>query len=214
MAIDRRHCLAGLGSAALLGAGGAPAGLTLGTDPFFLSAARGTDGRFRLVTLDANGRRAEAAALPARGHSAAISPDRRTAVVFARRPGTFALVTDMPGGDPIRQINAPSGRHFYGHGVFSADGTLLYATENDFEAARGVIGVYDVQDGYTRLGELPSHGVGPHDIGLSADGKMLIVANGGIETHPDAPRVKLNLDSMRPSLAFIRRSDGSLIEKQ
>ena len=42
-------------------------------------------------------------------------------------------------------IPSIEGRHFFGHGVFSPDGKLLYATENDFEAARGVIGVYDVR---------------------------------------------------------------------
>lgn len=214
MATNRRHVLAGLGSTALLGAGGAVAEPMAAGDPTYLSAAREKDGQFRLVTLGADARRTTDASLPARGHAAAMSQDRRTAVLFARRPGTFALVADMRDGKPVRQVNAQTGRHFYGHGVFSADGSLVYATENDFDAARGVVGVYDVRNGYARLGELPSHGIGPHDIALSEDGETLIVANGGIETHPDAPRVKLNLDSMRPSLAFIRRSDGSLIDEQ
>lgn len=214
MTVNRRLALAGLGSAALLGASGTAVPRTAEALPLYLSAARGPDGRFHIMTLTGDGARAMDAVLPARGHAAAISPDRHTAIVFARRPGTFALVVDMRDGAPVRQINAAPGRHFYGHGVFGKDGAYLYATENDFDGARGVVGIYNARTKYERLGEMPSHGVGPHDIALADDGETLIVANGGIETHPDAPRVKLNLDSMRPSLTFLRRSDGHLIDEQ
>ena len=57
-------------------------------------------------------------------------------------------------------------RHFFGHGAFSADGRLLYATENDYERARGMIGVRDATDGYRQIGEFPAHGMEPHDIAL------------------------------------------------
>jgi hypothetical protein len=43
----------------------------------------------------------------------------------------------------------------------------------------------------------------PHDIRLVRGGRFLAVANGGLLTHPDAPGVKLNLDSMDSSLAFL-----------
>src|SRR3546814_9184204 len=39
----------------------------------------------------------------------------------------------------------------------------------------------------------------------------LAVCNGGIRTHPDFPRAKLNLATMRPSLAYIDRHKGRLI---
>ena len=41
---------------------------------------------------------------------------------------------------------------------------MLYATENDFEGARGMIGIYDVTARFKRIGEFPSHGLGPHDL--------------------------------------------------
>jgi len=40
-----------------------------------------------------------------------------------------------------------------------------------------------------------------------------VVANGGIETHPDFGRAKLNLDRMQPSIAFIETATGRLIER-
>ena len=41
----------------------------------------------------------------------------------------------------------------------------------------------------------------------------LAAANGGIATRPDLPRVKLNLPTMAPSLAYLDRRDGRLLEE-
>ncbi|MEM1372140.1 MAG: DUF1513 domain-containing protein, partial [Pseudomonadota bacterium] len=82
--------------------------------------------------------------------------------------------------------------------------------ENDFDAARGVVGVYDVANGYRRIGEFDSFGVGPHDMLLDPVSDSLVIANGGIETHPETGRAKLNIASMAPSLVFIDRHTGDL----
>jgi len=140
--------------------------------------------------------------LPERGHAAAAHPRRPEAVAFARRPGTFALVIDCAAGREIARLDAPLGRQFYGHGAFSADGARLYTTENDYEAASGVIGIWDAAAGYARIGEVPSGGIGPHDVKRLPDGR-LAVANGGIATHPASGRAKLNLATMRPNLAIL-----------
>ena len=132
---------------------------------------------------------------------------------FARRPGRFALILDLARGAIVRTVDAPPDRHFYGHGAFGRDGRLLYATENDFEGERGVIGIYDAERDYRRVDELPSHGIGPHEIGLLSDGETLVVANGGIATHPDLPRVKLNLPTMAPSLCHVDRQSGRLVRE-
>jgi hypothetical protein len=39
------------------------------------------------------------------------------------------------------------------------------------------------------------------------------VANGGIQTHPEFPRAKLNIAEMRPSLAFIDARGGRLLAR-
>ena len=149
--------------------------------------------------------------LPGRGHSFAVSPDNRTAIHFARRPGIFALAIDLARGTVLQTFAPPENRRFQGHGAFALDGRLLYASENDFEAARGVVGIYDATAGYARVGEIPSHGIGPHEIAPLPDGRTLAIANGGIATHPDMPRVKLNLPDMAPSLAYVDRRDGALL---
>ena len=184
--------------------GAAPGGL------LYLGARADAAGEFRASGFTADGARVFDVPLPGRGHSFAVRPDGNATVHFARRPGRFALVLDLLRSTVAHRVETPAGRHFYGHGVFSPDGRLLYATENDFDRERGVVGVYDAHAGYRRVGELPSHGIGPHEIGLLSDGETLVVANGGIATHPDLPRVKLNLPTMAPSLCFVDRRSGAL----
>ncbi len=177
----------------------------------YLSARQDAAGEYRLGGFDLAGAMRLDLPLPGRGHALAVHPGRPHGVIFARRPGRFALVIDLARGALVATIETPPGRHFYGHGVFSPAGDLLYATENDFAGERGVVGVYAAAAHYQRLGELPSHGVGPHDIHLLGDGETLVVANGGILTHPELPRAALNLPTMDPSLVYLRRRDGHLL---
>jgi hypothetical protein len=122
-------------------------------------------------------------------------------------------IIDLKHGREERQVEAAAGRHFCGHGVFSRDGRLFYTTENDFEAGRGVIGVRDATAGYRQVSEFPSHGIGPHELLLGGDGRTLVVASGGILTHPDTGRTKLNPDTMSPSLAYLSAGTGELLAK-
>lgn len=214
MSLTRRHfaaLCAGLGVAPLadpVSASGTPAHL-----PAFLSAYRDPAGAFGVAALDDAGSILFTEALPARGHDTIVSPDQSTSITFARRPGRFALVVDLTQQRPAFAFAAAGGRHFYGHGFFSTDGRLLYATENYYEDEGGVIGIYDVDAGYMRIGELDSYGIGPHEALLLADQRTIVVANGGILTHPDSPRQKLNLASMEPSLVYLDSQNGDLVER-
>lgn len=176
--------------------------------PAFLSAGQRPDGAYVLCGLTALGDITFELPLPSRGHAAAAHPKLAQAVAFARRPGTFAIVLDCMSGLPEAQLSPPKGRHFYGHGAFSPNGALLFTTENDFAAARGMVGVWDVNRGYRRVAEFASGGVGPHDIKLMPDGSTLVVANGGIETHPETGRTKLNIPTMRPNLSYLDFAGG------
>ncbi|WP_127112117.1 DUF1513 domain-containing protein [Shimia sediminis] len=179
--------------------------------PRFLSAARMPSGSFVLVGLQDDLSEAFRLPLPTRGHAAAAHPVRPEAVAFARRPGTYAIIVDCHTGDVLARLDAPVGRHFYGHGCYSGEGHLLFTTENDYDNASGVIGVWDVRDGYRRVGEFFSGGVGPHEIALMPGAEMLVVANGGIETHPESGRVKLNIPMMRPNLCYCG-FDGQVLD--
>lgn len=180
-------------------------------DLVFASAIQTERGNYGAVLLGERGDVIAQIDLPDRGHDITISRAAGRGVVFARQPGTFAVIFDPDGREPPKTLTSTEGRHFFGHGVFAPDGTLLYATESDFEAARGVVGIYDATEDYRRVGEFPTYGVGPHEMLLMPDGITLVVANGGIETHPDYGRAELNLQTMDPSVSFIDRRDGHLI---
>ncbi len=171
--------------------------------PAFLSAGRAPDGGYAVFGLGQDGQPVFEIPLPSRGHAAAAHPHRPQAVAFARRPGRFAIVLDCVTGREVTRLEAPAGRHFYGHGVFSKQGDTLFTTENEYDAGQGRLGVWDVTAGYARVGEVSSGGVGPHDVRLMPDGQTLVVANGGIETHPDSGRAKLNLPTMEPNLSYV-----------
>jgi len=183
------------------------------THAVFASAYRDRSGAFGIALLSEDGAIVHDYALPTRGHDLVHQPNGNMLVAFARRPGTFAALFDLGRLREPATMTASAGRHFYGHGAFSADGRLLYATENDFDAARGVIGLYDATDDFARIGEFDTYGTGPHDMALLPDGRTLVVANGGIETHPDYPRAKLNVPTMAPNLSFIDAETGDLLAR-
>ncbi|MCS4091518.1 DUF1513 domain-containing protein [Rhizobium sp. BK176] len=183
-------------------------------DAVYASGLRTADGSYAIATVSERGEIIDQVALPARAHGMAFSRATGKTVAFARRPGTYAMIFDPRGKNEPITIAAAEGRHFYGHGAFSPDGRLLYASENAFDANRGVIGLYDATGRFDRIDEFETYGVGPHDMTVSDDGRMLNIANGGIETHPDFGRTKLNLFNMQPSLTLIDAATGSLIEKR
>lgn len=210
MIIRRRAFLTMLGAGSLAALGMSRSGSVV-NQPRWLSPYRDDEGRYGLATLDGQGSGLSRVLLPDRAHGVVIAPDRHRAIVVARRPGTFAAVIDLATGRVRDVFRATPDRHFYGHGVFSRNGELLFTTENDYNGERGVIGMRSVRNEYRPIGEWSSYGIGPHELVLSADGDTLIIANGGILTHPDSGRSKLNLPTMSPSLARLDACTGKLL---
>lgn len=210
MEIERRTFLRWAFAAAVTVAGPVLARTSVGGEAVYLTACRLSDGRYAIAVLDPAGRVARTLPLPDRGHGLALSPDRRTAVAFARHPREFALAFDIAGVAEPALFSAAPGRHFYGHGTFADGGRLLLATENDFDAARGVLGVYDATDDFRRIGEFDIGGIGPHELVTMPDDRTIAVAVGGIETRPASGDAKLNLATMEPSLAFLDARHGDM----
>jgi len=178
----------------------------------YITSARVGAADFRLVLLDRRGGIVHQQPLPARAHGAATLGARGLGCVFARRPGQWFCALDIRRPDALFTVAAADGRRFSGHGVYSRQGTYLYTTENDIDRQRGVVGVYDVSAGYRRLGEFDSGGIGPHELVRVPGTDQLVVANGGIATHPDRGegREPLNLDDMDPSIALIDPHRGRI----
>src|SRR5437762_1492329 len=202
MVIDRRSLLAALA--------GAVAAIVLPlrgradtNEPLFISCRADSAGQSSAAIFSLAGEEVFSTNLPARGHDSTLRPQAAEIVVFARRPGNWAIIIDTQILTVRHTLIARSDRHFYGHGAFSADGRLLYATENNALTGDGVIGIYDATDGYARIGEVSSRGIGPHDVVLMPDGITLAIANGGLRTLPESGREVLNPDDIQPNLTFI-----------
>lgn len=181
---------------------------------YFVSGAVLTDETPVAVVFDQQGNILASVPLPARAHGATSHPHTRQACLFARRPGLYMNTFHIDSPSQHLSLEPAAGRHFYGHGAYSRNGKLLYATENDFEASKGVLGIYDAQQQYKRIAEISSGGIGPHDVIHVPNSPLLIVANGGIRTHPDTDRDKLNIDSMQPSIAVIDSRTGKIVGQQ
>ncbi|MFP4251782.1 MAG: DUF1513 domain-containing protein [Guyparkeria sp.] len=187
-------------------------------------AAEGGADRFALSGSDGNAMRSIAAGF--RGHDLAQHPVRRHSVLmFARRPGTECIEADFVDWRPVRRFSAPGGHSFSGHGCFSADGRTLFTSEIVNADGQGRVGIWDAET-YQRLDEMPTGGIGPHDLALMPDKRTLVVANGGILTgsrsdgpeagidFPVAPgREKLNLDEMDSSLVYLDTATGRIEEQ-
>lgn len=91
------------------------------------------------------------------------------------------------------------------------DGRWLYVTASRYEPGQGIIAVYDAEQNYQRVDTFELQGIGPHELTLHPDGETLVIGLGGILTHPDYDRLKLNLDTMEPALILMNRRSGRII---
>ncbi|WP_407312076.1 DUF1513 domain-containing protein [Pseudomonas sp. nanlin1] len=182
--------------------------------PLLLSARDDADGRHYAVGYRLDGSQVFATEVKQRCHDIINHPQYPIALFVARRPGTECYLVDLRDGRLLQTLASPADRHFYGHAVIHRSGDWLYTTENDTrDPGRGLLGVYRFeQQRLTRQGEIPTHGVGPHQVSWLPDGETLVVANGGIRTEAES-RVEMNLDAMEPSLVLMAR-DGSLLSKE
>jgi hypothetical protein len=155
------------------------------------------------LDLDAPSPAPERTRLPFLPHGVSIDPSapHRAAVFEKKGPG--AALVDWRESAVERPIETAASRQFYGHGVFSADGALLYAAETRMD--RGLEGVLVVRDARSlaELGELPTHGRSPHDCQLTEDGGVLVVANGG----------GVHGGGERGNIAWIELASGKLLER-
>lgn len=204
-----------LGSASALALGG---GLTAllsksslaGT---LLSAFEDMRGDQYVGGLDLSSRQMFGARVPVRAHGNAIDPrDPMRVLFFARRPGTQAFEFDRATNTVRTVCETPAGRHFAGHGLFSANGEWLFTPEHDYENIRGIVAVRDART-FDVVAEIDTGGIDPHEIAFSPDRSKLIIANGGILTHPRSYRRKLNIPTMDPSLTIVDAARGARLEQ-
>lgn len=180
----------------------------------FVNGHIDTDGNHFISGFTVDGRASFSQPLPDKAHGFAAHPTTPERIVSAPTlPGTRAVVLNVATGKQQATVHCQPGRHFNGHACFSLDGRFLYTSENISSTAEGVIGVRDGHS-FDFIREFSAHGVGPHDIRLLPDGNTLVVAGGGIRTHPDSGKRELNINTMESALLLIDRHSGALIAKK
>ena len=185
-----------------------------GQSPLLLSARDDADGNHLAVGYRLDGTQVFSTRVGQRCHDIINHPTLPIALFVARRPGTESYLISLTDGELLQTLTSRPNRHFYGHAVIHKDGEWLYTTENDTtDPGRGLLGVYRFEgERLIHSGEIPTHGVGPHQVSWMPDGETLVVANGGIRTEAES-RVEMNLNAMEPSLVLMQR-DGTLLSKE
>jgi hypothetical protein len=179
----------------------------------WLSAQGRDDEHFSLGWVDPNAQQSHGALSGFRGHGMCQNPTKPEEIMmFSRRPGTLAVRVNTLSGEVDHVFHSEPNHHMHGHGCYSADGTQLFYTESDYVTGEGKVTVRDANT-LAFKGCFSSYGIGPHEMALMPDDKTLVVANGGLRTHPDSGRTVLNYESMRSTLAYINSENGQLISE-
>lgn len=215
--ISRRTFLLGLGGIGAVGILGAvstiPVSLLLsGQKQWLVSGCSDKKGRFFAAAFDLHGQLINKVALPARAHQVIpIKSKPGHALVFARRPGNYVLEIDFTRGEVVNHISVSDGQRFYGHGALIKNDSILLTAENDYKNGKGLIVLRDRKT-HQVIEQYDSGGVGPHQLAVMPNSteNLIVIANGGIQTHPEQSRKKLNIDSMQPNLAYMALETGQI----
>ncbi len=204
---SRRDFLGATGATVALGLGGACSagranrrGSILGTGRF-LTVDTGKVTHL-LCVFDLDRGRSRAIQMDFFGHGLVFHPTDRYRVVVFEKKGPGACEIDLRPGGATRPITTPPERAFYGHGAFSRDGQVLFATENHLQTRNGLIAIRDAKT-HRPLGEFPTYGQSPHDCNLIDDGKTLVITNGGGPEGSEA----------LPSVTFVDVATTKLLER-
>lgn len=160
---------------------------------------------FVLCLFDLDGDRTRTVPMEFFGHGLAQHPKERQRGVIFEKKGPGCCEVDLVEGRVTRPLTTPKERAFYGHGAFSRDGSLLFATENRLETKTGLICVRDGKT-YQEIGEFPTYGKSPHDCHLIDEGRTLAITNGGGVLGDAAQEAA-------PSVAFVDARSTKLLER-
>ena len=152
--------------------------------------------------------------LPVRAHDSVLIPFLNQIVIISRRPKNKLYILDLNNNEIVKEITSPCNRHFYGHAVYSNKTNLLYVSENLFaydDERSGSLALYDPIKNYKRVGEYRTQGIGPHEIKLDSKDNI-VIANGGVLTNPDFPRVKLNINNIVSNITKVNIYSGKKIK--
>lgn len=179
------------------------------THNLYASAYSKTKDSHYFGVFDADGNILWSMPLTERAHAPLVHPQQTVVGIVARRPGFFIDFFDVSTHQLIKRIEPTPDHHFYGHALFTSNGQRLITQENHYPSGQGKIFIREWPTGKI-LHTFSSNGIGPHE-SVFLDDNVLVIANGGLKTHPDNDREILNLDTMSPNVTYISLRDGTLL---
>jgi hypothetical protein len=180
------------------------------SDGLILSAAKSSQGQFKLAAARPNGRIVWQHDIDVRGHDVAVNSAGTISAFVARRPGKTVWLLDSQSGSLLQTLKAPPRTQFNGHAAFSVDGNQLYVTETSYPGNIGQIGVYNLSSGKRQKSFL-SGGLDPHQCALDPSNNCLVIANGG-RLEQEHRTKQWYLDSERPpNVSWVNPHNGQLI---
>lgn len=182
-----------------------------GKSELFFSAFSKSASEHFIGAFGSNGQLIWSMALPDRAHAPVVHPTHSVVGAVARRPGFYMDFFNPLTGEAITRIKPQAEHHFYGHALFTSDGTRLIAQENHYPTGQGKITIREWPSGKL-LAQYSSGGIGPHESVLAPNG-TLVIANGGLKTHPDNDREILNLETMAPNVSYLSLETGELLNQ-
>ncbi|MCB9932535.1 MAG: DUF1513 domain-containing protein [Planctomycetes bacterium] len=135
-------------------------------------------------------------------HGVIKNPNANHKVLVFEKKGPGGAEIDLKENTIVTRIKPDKGCAFYGHGAYSKDGKLVYATEYDEETYEGKMTIRDAAD-FKLVGEFPTHGEWPHDCQFIDDGKTVAITNGGGNIEGGA----------LPNVTYVEVGTGKLLEK-
>ena len=149
-----------------------------------------------------------------RGHGLCLNPiNPEQVVMLARRPGLEGIAIDLKTNKPQQVFQCSKNHHMQGHACFSHDGQYLFSSESNYKTGQGKVVVRETTN-FKQVHEFSSHGIGPHELLMMPNSEHLVIANGGLLTHPDSGRKVLNYDHMHSSLTYLDSKNGELLDQQ
>ena len=159
---------------------------------------------------------------PIQGHGICLNPDGRTGFFAANKHADnnmLAFNTDSL--EPVKIVPVHrKGWYGGGHAAYSHDGANIFISERSpdrpfsgkLKDHYGGITVRDAST-YKVVSEFSCHGIAPHQITLTADGRHLLVANYG-STRPTGRGKNANLpEIIEPSVTILDAASGRLVDK-
>lgn len=144
--------------------------------------------QFALSILELDQQQQQVIPLPFLPHGVHSNPQRTTQIALFEKIGPGACEFDMSSREVTRTMAPLKDHLFYGHGAYSVDGNLLFATESSIGTLDGTISVRDANS-LNIVGQFPSYGKSPHECKLIDQGQTMLVTNGGGIHGGEAPSV-------------------------